>query len=595
MNSRLEKAEQLSTQLSSKYREIHDLEAQVHELRKQAYEMKEQKIKNTILGNIEEGNLPTPESFKDDKTEDRDSDVQESEEMEDEEQEDDISLIDALRTLEKMYHRYGEEYVLPMGDFEFIPEDDWDGYDSVKSGIVINVDGKYIVDGQFQFDSIEALKQWALTKSYKEFISDKKNEIKLGTLKKVSLQQLEDMFDGKDISKEKLSKRERFEQALLRDDVIDFFLEKSPEEIEDFFGKDVARMVGFAQNNPHHCYDLFEHTLNVVDGIETEGLSQKDIIKLKVAAFFHDVGKPEVAKDKGDKTVYYNHAKKSAELAQDILGALGYKPEEIAQIQFYIEHHDDFINFKREDEEWNRNNRFLRGINLPNVARKIQATKEDISIFGGYNPTKKDYQLLLRLCKADANAQSRVVREYGKVTDSRANKIDRLTQVENLVPEAFDLALEHTADDIKKIARMHPSTDKAIGDKIDFRVTTSPPYIFGDGRKKVTIDDDLVEYEQELREAYLRDGGPLGEPARAKLRELFQKGMTQEQSDRLSKILSQENANKVIGGIGEIDRSGRLTELFDVKKVLIERNRDAEKLLRQYEERLRRQAIQQDK
>ena len=588
MESRLEKVEEISAQLKDKYQQMRELQEKLSELNREATTLENEKIKNTILGNIESGNLPTPS----DEREEPDEEMMDEEDYEDLEQED-YRLIDTLENLEAMYYHYGEEYVLPMGEFGFTPEDDYDGYDTVKSGIVINVNGSYIVDGQYKFDTLEELKQWAQTK-YADFMRDKKNDIKLKTLKSVSIQQLEDMFDGKEISKEKISKRQRFEEALLRDDVIDYFLEKSPEEIEALFGTEVATMVGFDQNNPHHCYDLFEHTLNTVDGIDTEGLSPEDAIKLKVAAFLHDVGKPQVAMNKGDKTVFYNHAKKSAEMSDAILGALDYKPEEIAQIKFFIEHHDDFINFKKDDEEWNRNNRFLRGINLQTVARKIQETKEDISIYGGYNPSKKDYQLLLRLCKADANAQSRIVREYGKVTDSRANKIGRLSQVEDLVPEAYDLSLEMTAESIKRAGEITPQLDKSIGDRIDDKVQGTM-HLFGDGRKKIVIDDDIKQYEQELREVYIHDGGPTGPAVRAKIQELFQRGMTEEQNARLSKVLGLEFGNKLIGGIDEIHKGGKLTKLFDVKKVLIERNHDAEKLLQQYEDRLRRQGIEQDK
>ena len=576
MGNRLEKVEEISAQLKDKYKQIRELQEKLSELNREATSLEKEKIKNSILGNIERGDLATP-----------------SNESEEQDVEEYYRYIDRLQYLEEMYYQYEEEYVLPMGEFGFTPEDDYDGYETVKSGMIINVDGSYIVDGQYKFDTIEELKQWAQTK-YPDFMKDKKNDIKLKTLKSVSVQQLEDMLDGKEISKEKISKRERFEQALLRDDVIDYFLEKSPEEIEALFGTEVATMVGFDQNNPHHCYDLFEHTLNTVEGIDTEGLSPEDVIKLKVAAFLHDVGKPQVAMNKGDKTVFYNHAKKSAEMSDAILGALDYKPEEIAQIKFFIEHHDDFINFKREDEEWNRKNRFLRGINPQNVARKIQETKEDISIYGGYNPNKKDYQLLLRLCKADANAQSRIVREYGKVTDSRANKISRLSQVEDLVPQAYDLSLEMTAESIKKAGTITPQLEKAIGDKIDDKVQGTM-HLFGDGRKKIVVDDDIKQYEQELREVYIHDGGPTGPAVRAKIEELFKRGMTEEQNARLSKVLGLEFNNKLIGGIDEIHKGGKLTKLFDVKKVLMERNHDAEKLLQQYEDRLKRQGIEQDK
>ena len=105
----------------------------------------------------------------------------------------------------------------------------------------------------------------------------------------------------------------------------------------------------------------------------------------------------------------------------------------------------------------------------------------------------------------------------------------------------------------------------------------------------------IKQYEQELREVYIHDGGPTGPAFKAKLQELFKRGMTEEQHARLSKVLGLEFYNKLIGGIDEIHKGGKLTKLFDVKKVLMERNHDAEKLLQQYEDRLKRQGIEQDK
>ena len=49
-------------------------------------------------------------------------------------------------------------------------------------------------------------------------------------------------------------------------------------------------MVAFDQRNPHHCYDLFLHTMHTVAGIKETAPAL-----LRVAAFFHDIGKPIVA------------------------------------------------------------------------------------------------------------------------------------------------------------------------------------------------------------------------------------------------------------------------------------------------------------
>ena len=42
---------------------------------------------------------------------------------------------------------------------------------------------------------------------------------------------------------------------------------------------------GFDQNNPWHIYDVYEHTLHVIDGV-------KPNLLVRLAALFHDIGKP---------------------------------------------------------------------------------------------------------------------------------------------------------------------------------------------------------------------------------------------------------------------------------------------------------------
>jgi len=70
---------------------------------------------------------------------------------------------------------------------------------------------------------------------------------------------------------------------------------------------------GFNQNNPWHTYDVYEHTLHVVDNVANEYI-------LRLAALFHDLGKPYtyVEDDKGighfpehylySRAIFYKHA-----------------------------------------------------------------------------------------------------------------------------------------------------------------------------------------------------------------------------------------------------------------------------------------------
>ena len=45
-------------------------------------------------------------------------------------------------------------------------------------------------------------------------------------------------------------------------------------------------MLGFDQRNPHHCYDVWEHTLHAMEAAPPTPL-------LRWTVLFHDMGKPE--------------------------------------------------------------------------------------------------------------------------------------------------------------------------------------------------------------------------------------------------------------------------------------------------------------
>ncbi len=76
---------------------------------------------------------------------------------------------------------------------------------------------------------------------------------------------------------------------------------------------EIVPMVGFDQNNRHHIYDVFEHTLHAVAAAPKTPI-------LRMAALLHDCGKPDTYKvDELGEGHFDGHASKSAEKADLIL------------------------------------------------------------------------------------------------------------------------------------------------------------------------------------------------------------------------------------------------------------------------------------
>lgn len=117
--------------------------------------------------------------------------------------------------------------------------------------------------------------------------------------------------------------------------LIDDYFEVICEFIPEF------RAVRMNQNNKYHIHnDLVEHTLAVVAGTEP------DLI-LRLAAFFHDFGKPDTYTEEhletGVQGHFYGHPKVSKDKAIEIMHRLKYSNDEIADVAWLVEHHDNMI------------------------------------------------------------------------------------------------------------------------------------------------------------------------------------------------------------------------------------------------------------
>ncbi len=230
-----------------------------------------------------------------------------------------------------------------------------------------------------------------------------------------------------------------FENDLLSGNVTEKYLNMSREELEARFGSEFVKTVDFgSQNNNSHQYELFEHILRTVDSVETNGLSEKDVLKVKIAAFFHDIGKPYVAglNEKTGQTQFIGHAKQSSEIAKDILKNIGYSEQEIAELSFLIQSHDDFIPIaKKEDATVERISKILLSI--------MKKTEN-------YEPTISDFKKLITLCKADAMAQNKVIEKNGVVVDTQEDRIARLEAIEEILPRALILKQETEISKLEK-------------------------------------------------------------------------------------------------------------------------------------------------
>jgi len=90
----------------------------------------------------------------------------------------------------------------------------------------------------------------------------------------------------------------------------------------------------FNQHNDYHHLDVLEHILSVVDNVDNNYI-------LRIAALFHDIGKPFCFKlDEKNIGHFYGHWVKSCEIFNKYLNIFNLKEEEIELINNLIYYHD---------------------------------------------------------------------------------------------------------------------------------------------------------------------------------------------------------------------------------------------------------------
>lgn len=96
-------------------------------------------------------------------------------------------------------------------------------------------------------------------------------------------------------------------------------------------------MFGFNQHNPHHCYDVWTHTVHALVN------APQDIV-IRLALLFHDIGKPQCfTLDKQGIGHFYGHAVQSAKIAREVLTALRVDNRTKEQVVILVENHDRMI------------------------------------------------------------------------------------------------------------------------------------------------------------------------------------------------------------------------------------------------------------
>ena len=97
---------------------------------------------------------------------------------------------------------------------------------------------------------------------------------------------------------------------------------------------EIRPMIGYDQQNHHHSYDLWEHTVRGVEGVPPDPV-------LRLTMLLHDTGKPTVrTTDEKGEGHYYGHQKVSAEIALKTADSLRLDNAFRDRLHTLVLHHD---------------------------------------------------------------------------------------------------------------------------------------------------------------------------------------------------------------------------------------------------------------
>ncbi|MBU5677610.1 CCA tRNA nucleotidyltransferase [Alkaliphilus sp. MSJ-5] len=170
-----------------------------------------------------------------------------------------------------------------------------------------------------------------------------------------------------DISEERI--REELNKILMTDMPSRGLKLLSSTDLLKYIIPELEMCVGFQQHNPNHDKDVFSHILSVVDNTE------KDLI-LRLAALFHDIGKPETFNlDEDGVGHFYKHNLKSSDITEEVMKRLKYDNKSIEQVVILVREHMS----RYEKLRVKNTKKFINRVGIGNIERLFKLQIADIN------------------------------------------------------------------------------------------------------------------------------------------------------------------------------------------------------------------------
>ena len=140
------------------------------------------------------------------------------------------------------------------------------------------------------------------------------------------------------------------------------------QDVFALFMPELKDMFNFPQNNPYHDYDVWGHAIHAVEHCESDDLA------VRLAVFFHDIGKPHSYQDGEDGIRHFKgHGRVSAEITDNIMKRLRFDNETRNNVVELVYYHDATFELGKKYVK-----RWLNKIGEEQFIRLLEVRKADI-------------------------------------------------------------------------------------------------------------------------------------------------------------------------------------------------------------------------
>lgn len=135
----------------------------------------------------------------------------------------------------------------------------------------------------------------------------------------------------------------RISAERIQTELVKLLVSDHPEEVRTLYETGISReifpwldeMMNTAQNNPHHCYTVGEHTLVTLKNVPPDKV-------LRLTMLLHDMAKPRcLSVDEAGIYHFKGHPQEGARMAGEVMRQLKFDNDTIARVKALILWHDD--------------------------------------------------------------------------------------------------------------------------------------------------------------------------------------------------------------------------------------------------------------